>query len=161
MYFHSCAQCHGYHAVEKTNDDMVGTGETAICITCHSKGEEGYITADTIRSHLGNLVAYYDSVIIRLAQVQSNGMNDAEISYLSKDIKHNLIEARTLVHTFDKKKIGAKTSEGIKIAKEAIKLADAEMEEFYGRRTWFTIATAAILVLAVLIFITGSKYRNA
>ncbi len=114
--FHGCEQCHGHHAVQKTNDDMVGIDEISTCVNCHEKGEKGYAAADTIRTYLGNLVAKYDSVKTRLEEVQAQGMNDIEISYLLKEIKHNIVKARTLVHTFDQNKVGEETDKGIKIA---------------------------------------------
>ncbi|MFC2084584.1 cytochrome c3 family protein [Bacteroidota bacterium] len=150
--FHGCEHCHGYHGVKKTHDDMVGTTQESTCIDCHDEGDKGFLAAERINKNLKDLTVLYDSVKTLSTDVQIIGMNNVEIEFLLKDINQNLIQARTLVHTFDPEKVNEKTKSGANLAIQAISLAEAEIDEYYTRRIGFGIATFLLLILAVGIF---------
>ena len=149
MGFHGCEQCHGYHDVQKTNDNMIGVTDESTCTSCHSEGDEGYKTAEDIHQNLTNLSALFDSAKTMSKEVQIIGMNNIEIEFLLKDINQNLIQARTLVHTFDPQKVKEKTNAGANLGKQAITLADNEIREYYTRRIGFGVATFLLVLLAV------------
>jgi len=150
---HACEECHGVHDIKNTFDDMVGTGETSTCTECHGEGETGYQVAQQIRSHLGDLVAVYDSASILLKNVEHVGMDVLDMSYAVKDAKQSLTQARTLVHTFDSELVQTKTEEGKTSARHALHLGNAEMEELRFRRFGFGVATFFMtIVLAALYF---------
>jgi hypothetical protein len=149
---HACEECHGNHDVQKTYDEMVGVGEESTCINCHSEGDPGYEQASNINKKLEQIVAIYDTAEIQLKEVQQIGMNDVEINFLLQDAHQNLIEARTLVHTFDPDRVGEKTDEGILKAKAAIQLAKQEISDYDTRRGGFGIATIFITLLVVALF---------
>jgi predicted CXXCH cytochrome family protein len=153
LEIHGCEGCHGNHEVKKTSDDMVGTSEKAVCTNCHDKGDAGYTIAGKINDHLTRLVATYDSAQAKQNRVQRIGMDDAEINYLLQESHQSLIQARTLVHTFDPEKVGEKTTEGIKKAKEALDLSVTEIKDYNNRRRGFGIATLFITVLAIALFL--------
>ena len=152
MDFHACEQCHGYHAVKNTSDDMIGLGENSTCIDCHEYGDEGYKSAEQISFHLQNLVRLYDSANVKLEEVKSKGMDDVEIGFKLKDAKQNLIQSRTLVHTFDENKVSEKSKEGEKLAIQAINKADEEISEYYLRRNGFAAATFIFIIFAIGLF---------
>jgi hypothetical protein len=145
----ACVECHGHHEVLKTSDEMVGTGPVSTCTKCHSQGDEGYIAAQEIHSDLTTLATQYDDVKEKDADVQRKGMDDVDIGFLLQDAHQSLIEARTLVHTFDPEKVGAKTDEGLKKVTEANTLADETIKDFYFRRRGFGLATLFITLLVV------------
>jgi hypothetical protein len=149
---HGCEQCHGNHLVEKTNDDMTGVGEKSVCMDCHEKGEDGYESAKDIHHHLSNLVAVYDSAETEQQVIRRIGMDDIEIEFLLQESHQSLIQARTLVHTFDAEEVGAKTDEGLRKAREAIELAKEEIRENKVRRMGFAVASLFITVLVVALF---------
>lgn len=152
MEFHGCEQCHGYHGVAKTTDDMVGIGESSICIDCHEAGDPGYEASAIISKHLSGLISLYDSAAAKSSEVKIKGMNDIEIEYKLKDAKQSIIQTRTLVHTFDTTKIREKSAEGINASLEALNFADQEIDEYFSRRFGFGIATLSLLLLAVALF---------
>ena len=153
MEFHACEQCHGNHLIKKTNDNMVGVGEESLCTDCHSKGDAGYENAEAIYSNLHNLSSLYDSAKTKSVDVKVKGMNDIDIEFKLKDAHQSLIQARTLVHTFDTVKVKAKTDEGAADAEEALKLANIEIDEYFTRRYGYGIATIIFLVLAVALYL--------
>ncbi|MFA3783967.1 cytochrome c3 family protein [Melioribacteraceae bacterium 4301-Me] len=158
--YHGCEQCHGNHGIKKTSDDMVGVGKNSTCIDCHNEGDNGYIVAKTISSYLSSLNSKYSLAEKKLIEVRDKGMNDIEIGYLLQDAKQNLIESRTLVHTFDTVKVGSTIIKGIDITTKAISLADAQIDEYYTRRNGFAFATAVFLILAVGLFFKIKSLRK-
>jgi hypothetical protein len=152
MEFHGCEQCHGYHGVLKTTDDMVGTGDNSVCNDCHVEGEAGYTASELIFNHINNLVTLYDSAKAKSSEVKIKGMNDIEIEYKLKDAKQSLIQTRTLVHSFDTTKIREKSQEGVNASLEALNFANKEIEEYFSRRFGFGLATLTLLLLAIALF---------
>ncbi len=152
LELHACEECHDNHNVMKTFDGMVGVGDESTCMNCHDEGDEGYLAAGRIHTNLKQLVAVYDTASTQREEVQRIGMNDEEIEFILRDAHQNLIEARTLVHTFDPEKVGEKTGDGILKAQAAIKLANQEISDYQTRRRGFGIATIFITLLVVALF---------
>jgi hypothetical protein len=149
---HACEECHGYHNVKKSSDNMIGVGDESTCTGCHSEGDRGYAVADTIYTELHALNAQSDSVRSVLKEVQRKGMDDVEVGYLLQEAHQSLIQARTLVHTFDIQKVKEKTEPGIQKATEAIVLAKNEIHEYSVRRRGFGVATIFITILVIALF---------
>jgi hypothetical protein len=149
---HACEECHGNHNVLKTSDDMAGVGEKSTCVNCHDEGDAGYEAASKIHKRLIQSVAIYDSAEIQQLEVHRVGMNDVEINFLLQDANQNMIEARTLVHTFDPDRVGEKTDESILNSKAAIKLAYQEISDYDIRRRGFGIASIFITILVIALF---------
>ncbi len=150
--FHGCEQCHGYHAVLKPNDEMIGIGKESKCIDCHTEGDEGYTVSKKIYSSLTQLKNKYDAANAKYLEVKQKGMNDVEIGFQLQDARQALIQSRTLIHTFDSIKVGAKAKEGIDISNKASLLAQKEIDEYYTRRNGFAIATLAFLVFIIALY---------
>jgi predicted CXXCH cytochrome family protein len=153
LEIHGCEACHGNHDVKKPFDNMVGTSDKSVCTNCHDKAEKGYNVAEKINGQLTRLVASYDSAVIKQNKIQVIGMDDVEINYLLQESHQSLIQARTLVHTFDPEKVGEKTNEGINKAKIALDLSIKEIKDYNSRRRGFGIATLFITVLAIALFL--------
>jgi hypothetical protein len=149
---HACEECHGDHSIHKTSDQMVGTGEKSLCLKCHKDGDIGFKVAANIHNQLSQVVSAYDSAVVAIAEVQRIGMDDVDIGYLLQESHQSLIQARTLVHTFDAEKVGSKSSEGLQKIQSAIQLADQEIHEFDVRRSGFGIATFFITLLIIALY---------
>jgi predicted CXXCH cytochrome family protein len=153
LRFHGCEQCHGYHNIEKTTDNFVGTNKEAFCVKCHEPGEKGYETAGKIRNSLSKLDEMYKAANEKLQEVQLKGMNDVDIGFQLKDAHQKLIEARTLVHTFNSDTIAVTTNEGTELVKQSINMADTEIKSYYNRRNGFLITTFVLVILAVGLYL--------
>jgi hypothetical protein len=143
----ACEECHGNHKVLKTNDEMVGVGPKSTCTGCHDEGDDGYAAAQTIHTHISTLSTLYDVATEKQEEVQRKGMDDVEIGYLLQEAHQSLIQARTLVHTFDPEKVGPKTDEGVEKVEAALTMADETIKDFYFRRRGFGLATLFITLL--------------
>jgi predicted CXXCH cytochrome family protein len=155
---HSCIECHNNHAINKPFDDFVGVSDSAICMDCHDEGEDGYKMATAINRNLIALVSETDSALTMLDEVIRVGMNDIEIDYLLKEAHHNLVQARTLVHTFDSTRVALKVSEGVEKVHEAMKDARSEIVESKTRRIGLGISSVFITILIIGLYF---KSRDA
>jgi hypothetical protein len=151
--FHGCEECHGNHDIEKTFDDMVGTGDRSVCTRCHAQGDAGYEAAKEIHGLLAGLVQSYDKAEAEQADAQRKGMEDEDLAFVLQESNQDLVRARTLVHTFDPARVGEKTKEGVEKATEAYRLAAAQIKDFGVRRRGFGMATAFITLLIVALYI--------
>lgn len=149
---HVCEQCHGYHDVSETNDNMAGVGEESVCTPCHTSGDAGYEAAVKIHKDLTDLSSQYDTAQVKLKEVQQKGMNDVDILFLLQEAHQTLIHTRTLVHTFDPAKINEKKKEGMQKTTAAIEMANQEIKDFHFRRRGFGIATIFITILVIALF---------
>lgn len=150
--FHGCEQCHGNHGVQKPNDEMIGVGKESKCTECHAEGDEGYSASKKIYSSLKKLQDNYNAANAKYLEVRQKGMNDIEIGFQLQDAKQALILSRTLIHTFDSTKVGAKTKEGIDFSNKASFLAQKEIDEYYTRRNGFAVATLVFFVFIVALY---------
>jgi predicted CXXCH cytochrome family protein len=147
----ACIECHNHHAIEKPTDDMVGVGAESVCMDCHAAGDPAYNVASVMHDALTTLVSLNDSAVTMKAHVARIGMDEVDIEFLLKDAHQSLIQARTLVHSFDASVLTEKTDEGVTKAKEAIELAGQQIEEHRTRRLGFAVAAffATLLLIAL------------
>jgi hypothetical protein len=151
--FHGCEECHGNHGVAKTSDAMVGTAAGAVCLDCHSDGDTGYEAAGRIHAELAGLNTLYGEAAAAQEEVRRIGMDDVEIAFMLQESHQSLIQARTLVHTFDPERVKSKTDEGAEKAKSALEAAAAQVRDFHVRRRGFGMATLFTTVLVIALFL--------
>jgi hypothetical protein len=149
QHLSACEECHGNHKVLKTSDAMVGVGPKSTCTKCHSEGDNGYLAAEQIHTQLTTLATLYGTAVEKQQEVQQKGMDDVDIGYLLQEGRQSLIQARTLVHTFDPEKVRPKTDDGVQKVEAALNMADATIKDFYFRRRGFGLATLFITLLVV------------
>ncbi len=152
MDINACEQCHGYHLIQKADDEMLNVTSSSTCSDCHSKGDEGYIAADMMYLEIRKLSSLFDSIKAKSDEINIMGMNNIEIEYELKNIWQNLIHARTLIHTFDTSKVFEKTKQGINASFDALRLADQEETDYSERRLGYGIATLILILLAITLF---------
>ncbi|NQV49161.1 MAG: cytochrome c3 family protein [Candidatus Marinimicrobia bacterium] len=150
--YHSCEQCHGNHAIMKPSDEFLNVHESSLCLECHSDGDEGYLVAESMYTDIKDTDSLYQAAQLHLLDIQIKGMNDVDIAYLLKESKQNLIQLRTMVHTFDADQVAEKAVEGKGLSSQAIELAGDEIHEFNRRRVGFGIATLAFVLLALAVY---------
>jgi t-SNARE complex subunit (syntaxin) len=139
---------------------MVGTHDGAVCMDCHDTGDKGYLAAGRIYEQITTLVKAYDDAEARQEEVQRIGMDDEEIDFLLQESHQSLIQARTLVHTFDPEKVGAKTDEGVAKAASAAELALAQIKDYHVRRRGLGFATLFTTILVLALFLKIRKMET-
>jgi predicted CXXCH cytochrome family protein len=149
---HACEQCHGYHDVNVTNDEMLGTSESSVCMSCHSAGDTGYESSKEMYTYITDFVEEYNSAEKKLREVQQKGMDDVDILFQLQEAKQILIHSRTLVHNFNTEEIKKNSEEGKAKARVAVETAEKEIKDYHTRRRGFGIATLFIMVLTIALF---------
>lgn len=155
--YHGCIVCHSNHLIVKPNDNFVGVGKESFCIKCHDEGDEGYKAAKEIHSDLTTLASLYKFAINKLKNVREKGMSDIDINFRLKKVHQTLIQARTVVHTFNSEKVAKFTNKGIKTVKSVIAKEDEEINEFYVRRYGFLIAVVFITVIIIALYLKNKE----
>jgi len=151
--YHACEQCHSNHAIKKPTDDMVGVGPDSKCVSCHKQGTSGYLQSEKLGAFISSLKKNYETANIKYLEVKEKGMNDIDIGFVLQDAKQNIIQLRTLIHTFDSTKVGSFYRDGMEVSNKALKLADNEISEYYTRRNGFAAATGVFLLIIVVLYI--------
>ncbi|MBI3265375.1 MAG: cytochrome c3 family protein, partial [Acidobacteria bacterium] len=70
IFDRACVECHGNHAVQPSSDEMLGSGAKAVCVTCHSPGDNGLAAADKMRGGIERLkgdIAHARALVDRVA----------------------------------------------------------------------------------------------
>ena len=50
--FGECIKCHSNHDIAAPTDELLGTGEKSVCVSCHKPGEKGFVVAGEMRSRI-------------------------------------------------------------------------------------------------------------
>ena len=157
LEYHGCIVCHSNHLIVKPNDNFVGVGKESFCIKCHDEGDKGYKAAKKIHSDLTTLASLYKFAINKLKDVREKGMSDIDINFRLKKAHQTLIQARTIVHTFNSEKVAKFTNKGIKTVKSVIAKENEEINEFYVRRYGFLIAVVFITVIIIALYLKNKE----
>ena len=153
--FPMCETCHSNHKILKPSDKMVGTKDGSVCIDCHSPddGTSGWKNAQGISDALAALVAAQDSAGAVLNEATAKGMMTTNEEFQFKNVNQALIQARTMVHTYNADSVLPKTELGMKEA-DSVKTASASLiDEYYFRRKGLVLATLFITILAIALYV--------
>lgn len=108
-----CAFCHQaspdvanplirIHTIAKPENSLIGTGQKAVCIQCHTEGDPGWNTAAAMSANLDSLEHRLARVeqVIELAERQGMEVSDARWK-LKSEVLQARMELRTSVHGFN------------------------------------------------------------
>jgi predicted CXXCH cytochrome family protein len=143
-----CVQCHSNHEIVAPQDSWVGTGSTAICVTCHVKGDNGYKTAAEISAGLEELKSTLHEADTVLDTAEKSGMEVSSARVEMADAHSDLIKARVVVHSFNAADVLKVTKLGAATSRKAYEAGVAALKERDYRRKGLAIAIIAI-VLAI------------
>ncbi|HEY7699223.1 MAG TPA: cytochrome c3 family protein, partial [Vicinamibacteria bacterium] len=144
-----CEACHGNHATTSPTDAMVGTAEGAVCIDCHSEGEDAYVTAAAIREKIETLKAAEVRAHDLVLKAGRAGMEVSEAEVTLIDAHQSLVQARNLVHTFATAPVEDKVKEGLGFTRKAEEAGVAALRELDFRR--IGLATSLLFILAMVL----------
>jgi len=152
--FPMCETCHSNHDIIKPYDEMIGAVGSAVCTNCHSTddGTIGLSTADSILVSINNLVQAHAQAKRRLNEAIYKGMMTTDEEFLLKEVDQTLIQARTLVHSFNMDSVAPKARAGIAKADTIIANAAGLIDEYYFRRKGLGVATLIITFLAIMLY---------
>lgn len=148
-----CETCHGNHDVEPVSDQMIGTGDRAVCMNCHAEGDEGYNAAAQMSAAIDSLSSAYDSAQVSIEAAGAKDMYVEDLQFNLRKVRQDLIQTRTMIHSFEYPRVEEKKKTGYAAATDIIQQAKGLVHEYYYRRTGFGIFTLIITLLAVLLYL--------
>ena len=148
-----CEACHGNHKILAPTDEMLGTGEEAICIQCHDPDTGPYQIAFSIKEKLDGFIEKIETADKLLEQADREGVEVSEPKFKLTEANTAIIFARNLIHSFSLVEIENKVEEGEKVAEEVIMAGEAALREAKFRKTGLIIATIFIFLLALSLYL--------
>lgn len=144
--FPGCVVCHSNHEIRRPTVEMLGVGEAAACVKCHTQGDAGYATAQMMRQRMDQLKAALGSAegIVQSAERSGMEMSDARIQIASAN--EEFVKARVQVHRFRLDAVEVPVGAGLAAAQKSYEMGVAGLQERDVRRRGLLGSLAAILL---------------
>ncbi len=149
IFERGCVECHGNHAIAPSSDALLGTGQEAICVACHSEGDKGWAAAAAMRATIDTLKNRIERVRAVVAQAASAGMEMSAQELALGEATNRLTLLRTEVHAADPAALGPIAEEGQRIVDEVERAARAALDELAFRRRGLMVSLGAILLMVI------------
>jgi predicted CXXCH cytochrome family protein len=153
MGISECEACHGNHKIPPPSDEMLGTGEKAVCIQCHEPDSEPYRIASQIKEKLDEFIRKIQIADSLLEQADRQGVEVSEPKFRLIEASTALIMARNLTHSFSLVEIEENINEGEKVVAEVTEAGEAALKEAKFRKTGLIIATLFIFLLSIALYL--------
>ena len=147
-----CVVCHGNHEVHRTNDDMLGTGATAVCVGCHGVDSKGHVAAAALRASVDGLRDAIDRAEHAVAHAADAGMEMSEAEFSLQEAREALVQTRNQVHTVDASLVAKVAGAVTATATGVERTAAAALAELVGRRRLAIVPLGMIAIVAVLVW---------
>lgn len=152
-YIFSCAECHQNHAIGSSRDEMLGTTEGAVCITCHAEGDTGFEVAARLRGGIDDLKRAVEAAETLTASIHNVGMEVGDQELALAEARTRLTLARTEMHTTDLSVVEPVLEEGHELVRRVEAAGAAQLEELQFRRVGLGISLAMILIVVVALWL--------
>jgi predicted CXXCH cytochrome family protein len=148
-----CKQCHSNHDIVKPNDEMLGVGDKAACISCHSEGDPGYDGAARMRKRIDELQAKIGSAIEILDRAERAGMEVSQARFNMSEARDALTNARVVIHAFAPDEVDKTVTPGLETAANSYQAGQSALDELVFRRKGLGVSLFFILFLAFLVYL--------
>jgi predicted CXXCH cytochrome family protein len=146
-----CLACHSNHDVRHATDELLGIGQSAICIKCHEKGDDGFEAARVMRQHVDELATQAAQARTLLDRAARAGMEVSRAKFDLTGAQDKLIDARVVVHSFSPDDVTKVTKSGLDIAMKAHLSGEQALQELQFRRKG--LAASLVFILAAILSI--------
>ena len=149
MGFPGCVTCHSNHAIKHPTDEMIGTGEKAVCTRCHTEGDAGFKQAEAMHSQLVNLASATAASEAQLDRVERQGMEVSQAKGQAAQARDALMKARVTVHAFSESELKHDTDAGLALSHQVQVAAEKAHEEWKFRRVGLGLSLVMIALTLV------------
>jgi predicted CXXCH cytochrome family protein len=153
MEISECDACHGNHRIIRPSDEMLGTGEEAVCTQCHEPDSEPYQIASRIKEKLDEFIEKIEYADSLLESAERQGVEVSDPKFKLSEANTALVQVRNLTHSFSLIDMEEKIEEGEKVVAEVSEAGEAALREAKSRKTGLIIATFFIFLVAIAIFL--------
>lgn len=144
-----CATCHSNHAIHAASDKMLGLGEGAVCVNCHTADDAGGKAAGSMRGLIDSLVTAHDSARTLLARAERAGMEVSQAQLDLRGAADALLRARTAIHRFALDTVQTEVDSGLVVARQGMTRGFAALRALTFRRVGLAVSVGFIVVLIV------------
>jgi len=152
-----CSKCHGYHAIGKTNDEMLAVTKGALCRDCHdeySKDNPACVaTADFFHGSILYLAQGESRVKAEAEQFARQGLDVEPLEDRLGQLGDLLRQLRSQVHTFDADRFMKVGGPADKVLDQLDADAARARREYRRRRLGLYAAMVVIIVLMALLWL--------
>ena len=144
-----CVVCHSNHAILHPTDDLVGTGDKAVCTQCHTQGDEGYAAAGQIKEKLVQMTAAITKADEILGRAERSGMEVSEANLDLAQAKDALTKARVTLHSVNPTRVEADLKPGAEASAKDYDAGKRALAERDYRRIGLAFSLVAIGLMIV------------
>jgi predicted CXXCH cytochrome family protein len=153
MQLGECLRCHSNHDIAKPSDQMIGTGQQSLCITCHKPEDKGYVAAGQMRAKLDELLQSVDRSTEILNRAERAGMEVSRPKFELREAIDGVTHARVLIHTSSLSEVEKVIGPGLEVSKKGYQAGVDALAERRFRREGLVVSLVFILFLAGLVYL--------
>ncbi|GBC76691.1 hypothetical protein HRbin08_00153 [bacterium HR08] len=153
MQLAECVYCHGNHDVLPPTDEMIGTGEKSVCVSCHPPGDAGYQAAERMRALIDDLSRELERAQAILDRAERAGMEVSRAKFELSEARDALTHARVLIHAFSVKEVENVIRPGLEVARRGYQAGERALAELNYRRKGLAVSLLFLLFLAALLYL--------
>ncbi len=143
----ACVACHSNHRILHPTDQMLGTGEESICVSCHSPGDAGSEAAAAMARQLSEL----DGAIARSDEIldlaERSGMEVSQAKLEQAQARDALTKARVTIHSLQTAKVQEDVRAGLAVATKTYGVGVKALKERDYRRIGLAVSLVAIAIV--------------
>ena len=142
-----CVTCHSNHAILHPTDELLGTGDKAICTQCHTQGDAGYAAAAKMKEQLAHLGTSISSAEQILGTAEQSGMEVSQAKLDLAQARDALTKARVTIHSFNVAHVESDVNPGLTVAAKDYQAGQQALVERNYRRVGLAISLVAIALV--------------
>jgi len=139
-----CVTCHSNHGIQHPSDALIGTDDKAVCGQCHTEGDPGFVAANSIRDHLGQLAAAIDRSDQILSQAERSGMEVSQARLDLVQARDTITKARVTIHSANVARVQQDIQPGLASAAKNYEAGKEALKERNYRRFGLGLSLIAI-----------------
>ena len=162
-HYPECETCHSNHLIITTTDKLLGTSKDAVCTKCHTQEKlpKGYKAAKDMRNMIDSLKTAQQFASKLIDEAEQKGMEIEDEKFHLRDAHQAVLEARTAVHSFNRKKFDdIVVKKGLSVTTEVIRDARASIDDYYFRRKGLGVALIVTILLAIGLYLFIKRYEK-
>ena len=144
-----CVTCHSNHGILHPTDELIGTGDKAVCMQCHGQGDPGFVAAGKMKQQLVQLTAAIGGADQILGQAESSGMEVSQAKLDLNQARDALTKARVAIHSFNPARVDSDVKPGLEAAAKDYDAGKKAMAERNYRRVGLGFSLLAIALVLV------------
>ena len=158
-----CVVCHSNHGVTHPTDARLGTGSEAVCMQCHTPGDDCDKARVEMLAGLTGLSEAIKGADQVLGVAESSGMEVSEARLQQDQARDSLTKARVTIHSFQRALVDQDIQAGLKIAAQDLQAGkDALAERDYRRRgLGYALVFILLTVVGLFLYIRQNERESA